>query len=182
MIKLYSDDFIKKYGTPDEIKVLYGVFLGVFIAATAIFIYFAIVKYGDQSVLDLPPFIFYGMILSFLISAIFAVFLDRPSMSRLKLIQQEQIEKYHKIQTRDNYRYSVYLEDDLKGSYKVILCNNFTSYPDGSVIIHSESKDFVFADSEKLYYHHINEINENDSEKTLTAEEISKFQPYQEDK
>lgn len=178
-IYLFSDDYIKNNGTPDEIKVLYGVFLGVFIAATAFLICFAIVKYGDQSALDLPPFIFFGTILSLLISAIFAALLDSPSTSCLKLIQQEQIEKYHNIQTRGNYRYSVFLEDDLKGSYKVILCNNFTSYPDGSVIIHSESKDFVFADSEKISYHH---INENDSEKTLTAEEISKFQSCQEDK
>lgn len=174
MIELYSDDFIKNNGTPDGIKVLYGVFLGVFIAATAFFIYFAIDKYGDH-VLDLPLSIYLGLILCLLMSAIFAVLLDRPSMSCLKLIQQEQLEKYHKIQTRDNYRYSVFIEDDLKGSYKVILCNNFTSYPDGSVIIHSDSKDFVFADSEKYYYHHINEINENNSEKTLTSEEISKF-------
>ncbi len=179
MIELYSDDFIKNNGTPDGIKVLYGVFLGVFIAATAFLIYFAIDKYGDQSVLDLPPFIFFGMILSLAISALFAVLLNFPSTSCLKRIQQEQIEKYHKIQTRDNYRYSVFLEDNLKGLYKVILCNNFTSYPDGSVIIHSESKDLVFADSEKIYYHH---IKENDSEKTLTAEEISKFQPCLEDK
>jgi len=130
-------------------------------------------------ILDLPPFIFYGMILSLLISALFAVLLNNPSTSYLKHIQQDQIEKYRNAQTRGNYRYSVYLEGNLKGSYKVILCNSFTPYSDGSVIIHSESKDFVFADSEKIYYHH---INDNTSEKTLTSEEINKLQTVQEDR
>ena len=68
---------------------------------------------------------------------------------------------------------SVYFEDKSDGTNKVILCNSFTSYSDGSVTIHSESKDFVYKNSERIYYHH---INDNSYGKTLTAEEISKFQ------
>lgn len=170
-LDLYSNEYIENNGLKH--KWICHLIEFLCMGGMVFIVVLMLTKYGDVNGRDLPSYFPLSLgILGCILFGCSAIDNSCESAKSLKEKQTKQLEIYNKEKFQNNYKYSVYFEDKSDGTNKVILCNSFTSYSDGSVTIHSESKDFVYKNSERIYYHH---INDNSYGKTLTAEEISKF-------